>query len=89
MNKIVHDFIVSAVALSVERVPHERPLDRSNPIDDWIFTERFYASYNILAELIVKECANIVNSIEQYEGQGDCSTAEYIKEYFGVEDAKP
>ena len=37
------------------------------------------------AELIVKECANIVNNLEQYEGQGDCSTAEYIKEHFGVE----
>jgi hypothetical protein len=36
------------------------------------------------AELIVQECANIVNSLEQYEGQGDCSTAEYIKERFGV-----
>ncbi len=36
------------------------------------------------AELIVCECANIVNSLEQYEGQGDCSTAEYIKERFGV-----
>ncbi len=36
------------------------------------------------AELIVRECANIVNSLEQYEGQGDCSTAEYIKERFGV-----
>jgi hypothetical protein len=38
------------------------------------------------AELIVRECANIVNSLEQYEGQGDCSTAEYIKEHFGVEE---
>ena len=37
------------------------------------------------AELIVRECAKIVNSLEQYEGQGDCSTAEYIKERFGVE----
>ena len=37
------------------------------------------------AKLIVRECANIVNSLEQYEGQGDCSTAEYIKEHFGVE----
>ena len=36
------------------------------------------------AELIVRECANIVNSLEQHEGQGDCSTAEYIKEHFGV-----
>jgi len=36
------------------------------------------------AESIVKECANIVNSLEQYEGQGDCPTAEYIKEHFGV-----
>ena len=37
------------------------------------------------AELIVRECADIVNSLEQHEGQGDCSTAEYIKERFGVE----
>ncbi len=39
---------------------------------------------NKFAELIVRECANIVNSLEQYEGQGDCSAAEYIKERFGV-----
>lgn len=38
-----------------------------------------------LAELIVKECANIVNSLEQHEGPGDCATVEYIKEHFGVE----
>lgn len=38
------------------------------------------------ALLIVRECVNIVNSLEQYEGQGDCSTAEYIKERFGVEE---
>lgn len=37
------------------------------------------------AELIVRECADIVNSLEQYEGRGNCSTAEYIKEHFGVE----
>ena len=43
------------------------------------FAEKF-------AELIVRECANIVNSLEQYEGQGDCSAAEYIKERFGVEE---
>ena len=42
-------------------------------------------SLSKFAELIVRECANIVNSLEQYEGQGDCSTAEYIKEHFGVE----
>ena len=38
-----------------------------------------------LIKLIVKDCVNIVNSLEQYEGQGDCVTAEYIKEHFGVE----
>lgn len=37
------------------------------------------------AELIVSACAGIVNSLEQYEGSGDCYTAEYIKKYFGVE----
>ena len=36
------------------------------------------------ARMIVRECAGIVNSLEQYEGPGDCSTAEYIKEHFGV-----
>lgn len=38
------------------------------------------------AELIVREVVNIVNSLEQYEGRGDCPTAEYIKEHFGVEE---
>ena len=42
-------------------------------------------NYEKFAELIVRECANIVNSLEQNEGPGDCSTAEYIKEHFGVE----
>jgi hypothetical protein len=36
-------------------------------------------------ELIVRECANIVNSLGQHEGPGDCATVEYIKEHFGVE----
>lgn len=38
----------------------------------------------LFAEAIVKECASIVNSLEQHEGRGDCSIAEYIKEHFGV-----
>ena len=37
------------------------------------------------AELIVQECANIVNSLEQHKGPGDCATVDYIKEHFGVE----
>ena len=41
--------------------------------------------WRLFGELLVRECANIVNSLEQYEGEGDCSTAEYIKERFGVE----
>lgn len=36
------------------------------------------------AELLIKECADIVNSLESHEGQGDCGTATYIKEHFGV-----
>lgn len=51
---------------------------RGNITETYFDREKF-------AELIVRECANIVNSLEQYEGQGDCSTAEYIKEHFGVE----
>ena len=40
---------------------------------------------DLFAEFIVRECAGIVNSLEQHEGRGDCSTAEYIREHFGVE----
>lgn len=49
--------------------------------------EGMYPVFNTkkFAELIVKECAGIVNSLGQYEGPGDCSTAEYIKEHFGVQ----
>jgi hypothetical protein len=43
-------------------------------------------NYKKFAELIVRECANIVNSLSQHEGPRDCSTAEYIKEHFGVEE---
>lgn len=45
----------------------------------YTFAEQF-------AQLIVKECANIVNSLEQHQGPGDCSIAEYIKEHLGVEE---
>ncbi len=38
------------------------------------------------AKLVVRDCAEIVNSLEQYEGQGDCPTASYIKETFGVKE---
>lgn len=47
--------------------------------------EESITAYNKFAQLIICECANTVNGMEQYEGQGDCSTAEYIKEHFGVE----
>ena len=50
--------------------------DSDGPFDE-VYTARF-------AELIVKECANIVTSLGQHEGPGDSSTAEYIKEHFGV-----
>lgn len=44
---------------------------------DVVWLEKF-------SELLIKECAIIVNSLEEYESKGDCSKAEYIKEYFGV-----
>lgn len=50
---------------------------------NWVHYDDF--EYKKFAELIVRECANIVNSLSQHEGPGDCSTAEYIKEHFGVE----
>ena len=34
-------------------------------------------------ELIVQECANVVNSLTQHESQGDCNLAESLKEHFG------
>ena len=54
--------------------------------DNWEYNCAAWCAKDLakFAELIVRECAKIVNSLEQYEGQGDCSTAEYIKERFGV-----
>jgi hypothetical protein len=45
----------------------------------------FGSALEKFAELLIKDCANIVNSLEQHEGQGDCYTVEYLKERFGVE----
>jgi hypothetical protein len=45
----------------------------------------FRSALEKFAELLIKDCANIVNSLEQHEGQGDCYTVEYLKERFGVE----
>lgn len=53
--------------------------DRFDAIDGSNQMEKF-------AELLVRECANIVNSLDQHEGHGDSTTAEYIKEHFGVEE---
>ncbi len=36
------------------------------------------------AELIVQDCAIMINNLEGHEGVGDCSKAEYIKESFGI-----
>ena len=33
----------------------------------------------------VRACVDIVNGLSQHQGPGDCSTAEYIREHFGVE----
>ena len=56
-------------------------LTMNNPL---AYEQWYLDSLEKFAELIVRECAGIVNSLEQYEGPGDCSTAEYIKEHFGV-----
>lgn len=38
------------------------------------------------AELIIRKCADIVNDLdEDHTLPGDCDTAVYIKQYFGVE----
>jgi len=34
----------------------------------------------------VRACVDIVNGLSQHQGPGDCSTAEYIREHFGVEE---
>ncbi len=51
--------------------------------------EKYHECYaedfeNKFAELIIKDCAIMVNNLEQHEGVGDCSTAVYIKQIFGV-----
>lgn len=37
------------------------------------------------AELIIRECAALANSLDGYEGVGDSPNASYIKKCFGVE----
>jgi hypothetical protein len=58
----------------------------ANATGDWEVGPSYVDIFNKkFAELIVRECANIVNSLDQHEGHGDSTTAEYIKEHFGVE----
>jgi hypothetical protein len=54
-----------------------------DPVSGWPIVT-YSASPEKLVELVVKECANIANSLDQHEGPDDCSTAEYMKERFGV-----
>ena len=56
---------------------------RKHPVSQAAMGDKFNTEK--FAELIVRECANIVNNLDQYEGEGDCSTAEYMKKCFGVE----
>ena len=35
-------------------------------------------------ELLIQECATIINGLEGHEGPGDCDKASYVKEMFGV-----
>lgn len=68
--KLLADQAGAFYASGFEEVPSEFCL-----VDDMI--EKF-------AQLIVQECATIVNSLDQYESGGDCVTASYIKDQFGV-----
>ena len=73
MNERIRELAVQARQYAWENETHwSADAERAT-----LFEQKF-------AELIVRECAGIVNSLEQYEGQGDCSTAEYIKGRFGV-----
>ena len=63
---------------------NERILELARQV--WPDPNTSHVNHEKFAELIVRECADIVNSLGQHEGPGDCSTAEYIKEHFGVEE---
>ena len=56
-----------------------------NPGDVIDWGSRYDNELEKFAQLIVRECANIVTSLDQHEGAGDSATAEYIKECFGVD----
>lgn len=81
MNERIKELKLKAIKLVAESYPTKIE-DFTDGLDERV-REKAEEKF---AELIVRECANIVNSLEQYEGQGDCSTAEYIKEHFGVEE---
>ena len=78
MNKRIDTIITQAVDYS-QKLPHQVGGGMIS-MKLWMFDpmmEKF-------AELIINECVSIVNNLDQYEGPGDCRTAEYIKEHFGV-----
>jgi hypothetical protein len=73
MNERILNLMIEA-GFDVEKL---RMYPGGFPREDLLILEDF-------AKLVVRDCAEIVNSLEQFEGQGDCSTAAYIKESFGV-----
>lgn len=73
MNKIVEDLATQAKFLAEEEI--NRKISYNAELKAFALK---------LTELIIKDCTRIVNSLEQHEGPGDSSTAEYIKEHFGI-----
>jgi hypothetical protein len=77
MNKRIRELYLQAH--SVREYPQDDPMRGGNPPTVYWQGE---VSAEKFAESIVRECANIANSLTQHEGPGDSSIAEYIKEYF-------
>ena len=49
------------------------------------FSAGYIAGQSVGISETVRACVDIVNGLSQHQGPGDCSTAEYIREHFGVE----
>ena len=78
MNERIEELVLKAIALDVAETVR---VGKANREGDWLFqySEKF-------AELIVKECANWIESQDEAEHPTAWLLCDDLKEHFGVEE---
>ena len=69
---------------------YEYPLEKFAQLIEQAAEKKYFSAGYIAGQSdgiseTVRACVDIVNGLSQHQGPGDCSTAEYIREHFGVE----